>query len=341
MAQEKAARSQAEQRSIALLTEKRNWESSLAARDSTIAELERRVSELEEREADLTLELKVGMRKWNKRETVTKRGASTVAEVRAEMRNIQETCLQQVEQVQAEKEAEAAVWEKEKARLGAEAEELQNTFVKQREALENENDKEKQRIINQYEKERSKLLAEFEKQKKQLEAEKEGAVTSASKEEKALVKKLKAEAEAECAAKLTELRKQLEASHQATIQRLQAEQAAQLAQVQTGAQEQMNKLKEECVRRLEKQKKELEAKQAAIPDLGFSAAAMMDPFAGIPTGNTPVSSPQAEAESESGTNGFEDFGDLGDFKAIPIPEVSVPAVSVDTSALDSLRAVEM
>lgn len=58
------------------------------------------------------------------------------------MRNIQETCLQQIEQVQAEKEAEAAVWEKEKVRLGAETEELQNTFVKQREALESENDKE-------------------------------------------------------------------------------------------------------------------------------------------------------------------------------------------------------
>lgn len=343
MAQEKAARSQAEQRSIALLTEKKNWEVSLHDRDERIAVLEKRVSELEECEADLKLELKVGVCMGIEIETVTKRSASTVAEVRAEMRNIQETCLQQIEQVQAEKEAEAAVWEKEKVRLGTEAEELQNTFVKQREALESENDKEKQRIINQYEKERTKLIADFEKQKKQLEAEKEGAVSNANKEEKTLTKKLKAEADAECAVKLSELKKQLEAAHQMNIQRLQAEQAAQLNQVQIAAQEQLNKLKEECVRRLEQQKKELESKQAAMPDLGFSAAVMMDPFAGI-TGTTPSSSPQPDAESS--VNSFEDFGELGDFKSIPIPEVTVPEVTmpevtVDTSALDSLRAVSV
>ena len=176
------------------------------------------------------------------------------------------------------------------------------------------------------------------------EAEKEGAVNSANKEEKTLTKKLKAEAEAECAAKLSELRKQLEAAHQATIQRLQAEQAAQLNQVQTAAQEQLNKLKEECIRRLEQQKKELESKQATMPDLGFSAAVMIDPFAGIPTGTTPSSSPQPEPESVG--NALEDFGDLGDFKSIPIPEVTVPEVTipevtVDTSALDSLRAVRI
>ena len=44
---------------------------------------------------------------WTRAETqaVTKRGATTVAEMRSEMRNIQETCVQQVEQVQKEKEA--------------------------------------------------------------------------------------------------------------------------------------------------------------------------------------------------------------------------------------------
>lgn len=65
MAQEKAARSQAEQRSIALLTEKKNWESSLSDRDSRIVELEKRVSELEECETDLKLELKVGLCTWS------------------------------------------------------------------------------------------------------------------------------------------------------------------------------------------------------------------------------------------------------------------------------------
>ena len=54
---------------------------------------------------------------WTRAETqaVTKRGATTVAEMRSEMRNIQETCVQQVEQVQKEKEADAAAWEKEKS----------------------------------------------------------------------------------------------------------------------------------------------------------------------------------------------------------------------------------
>ena len=56
---------------------------------------------------------------WTRAETqaVTKRGATTVAEMRSEMRNIQETCVQQVEQVQKEKEADAAAWEKEKSQL--------------------------------------------------------------------------------------------------------------------------------------------------------------------------------------------------------------------------------
>ena len=44
VSQEKAARAQAEQRSIALLTEKKTWESSLSSRDAKITELETRVS---------------------------------------------------------------------------------------------------------------------------------------------------------------------------------------------------------------------------------------------------------------------------------------------------------
>ena len=37
------------------------WEESLSSRDAKIAELETRVGELTEKEADLTLELKVGV----------------------------------------------------------------------------------------------------------------------------------------------------------------------------------------------------------------------------------------------------------------------------------------
>ena len=57
--QEKAARAQAEQRSIALLTEKKDWQATLEARETSVQELQKRVMELEEKEADLTLELKV------------------------------------------------------------------------------------------------------------------------------------------------------------------------------------------------------------------------------------------------------------------------------------------
>lgn len=57
--QEKAARTQAEQRSIALLTEKKDWQATLEARETSVQKLQKRVMELEEKEADLTLELKV------------------------------------------------------------------------------------------------------------------------------------------------------------------------------------------------------------------------------------------------------------------------------------------
>ena len=57
--QEKTARTQAEQRSIALLTEKKDWQTTLESRETSIQELQKRVIELEEKEADLTLELKV------------------------------------------------------------------------------------------------------------------------------------------------------------------------------------------------------------------------------------------------------------------------------------------
>lgn len=63
--------------------------------------------------------------------------------------------------------------------------------------------------------------------------------------------------------------------------------------IQSAAQEQLNKLKAECVRRLEEQKKELQAKQNEMGDLGFSAMPMMDPFAGLGTGSTPPVTPSA------------------------------------------------
>ena len=110
--------------------------------------------------------------------------------------------------------------------------------------------------------------------------------------------------------------------------------------IQSAAQEQLNKLKAECVRRLEEQKKELQAKQNEMGDLGFSAMPMMDPFAGLGTGSTPPVTPSADAETAE--SALEDFGDLAELKTVAVPEVVVPEVAapvVDTSAMDELRAV--
>lgn len=55
-------RSQAEQRSIELLQQRKDWESGMESKDAEIAELKKKVEMLEEKEKDLQLELKVGQR---------------------------------------------------------------------------------------------------------------------------------------------------------------------------------------------------------------------------------------------------------------------------------------
>lgn len=62
MMQEKSMRSQAEQRSIELLQQRKDWEGGMESKDAEIAELKKKVEALEEKEKDLQLELKVGLR---------------------------------------------------------------------------------------------------------------------------------------------------------------------------------------------------------------------------------------------------------------------------------------
>lgn len=55
-------RSQAEQRSIELLQQRKDWKGGMESKDAEIAELKKKVEALEEKEKDLQLELKVGLR---------------------------------------------------------------------------------------------------------------------------------------------------------------------------------------------------------------------------------------------------------------------------------------
>ena len=57
--QEKSLRSQAEQHSIELLKNRKDWETGLTSRDAQIRELEKKIEELSELQQDLELELKV------------------------------------------------------------------------------------------------------------------------------------------------------------------------------------------------------------------------------------------------------------------------------------------
>ena len=52
-------RSQAEQRSIELLTERKNWETTISERENEIVELKTKIMQLEEKEKDIMIELKV------------------------------------------------------------------------------------------------------------------------------------------------------------------------------------------------------------------------------------------------------------------------------------------
>ena len=56
-------RSQAEQRSIELLTERKNWETTISERENEIVELKTKIMQLEEKEKDIMIELKVWLLK--------------------------------------------------------------------------------------------------------------------------------------------------------------------------------------------------------------------------------------------------------------------------------------
>ena len=57
--QEKNLRTQAEQRSINLLTERKNWETTISEREKEIVELKSKIMELEEKQNDTEIEMKV------------------------------------------------------------------------------------------------------------------------------------------------------------------------------------------------------------------------------------------------------------------------------------------
>lgn len=52
-------RTQAEQRSINLLTERKNWETTISEREKEIVELKSKIMELEEKQNDTEIEMKV------------------------------------------------------------------------------------------------------------------------------------------------------------------------------------------------------------------------------------------------------------------------------------------
>ena len=52
-------RTQAEQRSINLLTERKNWETTSSEREKEIVELKSKIMELEEKQNDTEIEMKV------------------------------------------------------------------------------------------------------------------------------------------------------------------------------------------------------------------------------------------------------------------------------------------
>ena len=52
-------RTQAEQRSINLLTERKNWETTMSEREKEIVELKSKIMELEEKQNDTEIEMKV------------------------------------------------------------------------------------------------------------------------------------------------------------------------------------------------------------------------------------------------------------------------------------------
>lgn len=60
--QEKALRAQAEQSTVMLLTQRKEWNVSLEAKEKEVEELKKSIAAMEEEQEDITLELKVGVR---------------------------------------------------------------------------------------------------------------------------------------------------------------------------------------------------------------------------------------------------------------------------------------
>ena len=127
-------------------------------------------------------------------------------------------------------------------------------------------------------------------------------------------------------------------------------------------QQQLDGLKEACRTCMETQKKDYDAKRTAIPDLGFSAASMMDPFAGLSTspmmdpfagidmGDAPVEEPKPAApapapepvkEDHVEDTAFEGFA-LGDYSGIEVTDAMVTveaAPEVDKEKVTRLQSV--
>lgn len=61
ISQENALRSQAEQCTIELLTQRKGWGESLSEKTKALAELNQQIASIEEEEADMALELKVSV----------------------------------------------------------------------------------------------------------------------------------------------------------------------------------------------------------------------------------------------------------------------------------------
>ena len=272
------------------------------------------------------------------------------------MRNIQENCEQQVESVLEEKKAQSASFAKEKKKLESATMEQQTRFVKEREARESEQEKEKAQIRSQYEKERSKMKSDFEKEKKQYEAEKDAAMAAANKDMKSDLKRMKEEVHTQCVHDLVVQKRELEQAHSQEVQQAKIAHAKRVVRLQIAVQQQLDGLKEACRTCMETQKKDYDAKRTAIPDLGFSAASMMDPFAGLSTspmmdmGDAPVEEPKPAApapapepvkEDHVEDTAFEGFA-LGDYSGIEVTDAMVTveaAPEVDKEKVTRLQSV--
>ena len=277
-----------------------------------------------------------------------------MAEVREEMRNIEETCESQVEEALEEKEAQGASFAEAKKALEAKTEAVQTGFVKEQAALEKEQEKEKKRIRTQYEKEQAKMRSEFEKEKKQFEAEKDAALAAANKDMRGDLKRLREQLNAQCTRELAAQKCELEQAHAARVQQAKIDYAKRVLQLQMAVQQQLDGLKEACGKCLETQKQESDAKRSSLPSLGFSATSMMDPFAGIDMGDpSPAVQPaqavqtaqpaQAEAVQEPHLEdtAFDGFA-LGDYTTLPVDDAMVTveaAPEVDGEQLTRLQSV--